>query len=124
MAAAIVIILFLVFCCGVVAIYKKITNVTDAVGSLNPLKRKGHLVPIVRMLERDGFFAHPTFKTPLVVIENEFISNMIATAAEDPAFAWELPRYELTVREFPDHPDYAYQLCSRSHAIGFNWRHK
>lgn len=124
MAGVVAVVAFLVFCCGVVAIYKKIADVTDTVGSLNPLKRKGHLVPIVRMLEREGFFTRPGFQQPLVVIENEFISNMIATAAENPAFAWELPRYELTVREFPEHPDYGYQLCSRSHAIGFNWRHK
>lgn len=117
-------ILLLVMAIGIVAIYKKISAFLEKVGTLNPLKRTGHLVPIIRMLEREGFFAAPTFKTQLALIHNEFISSMITKAAEDPSFGWELAKYELVVREFPENPDFGYMLCSRSHAIGFNWLHK
>lgn len=124
MSGAIVVGLLLIFAVGIVAIYKKITTFTEQVGALNPAKRKRHLVPIVRMLEREGFFAKPGFQQPLSLIRNEFISTMITEAAKDPTFGWELAKYELTVREFTESSDYGYLLCSRSHCIGFNWLHK
>ena len=124
MSGAIAVVLLLLLAVGIVAVYKKLTAFLDKVGTLNPAKRSKHLVPIVRMLEREGFFAKPGFQLPLVMLRNEFISDMITKAATDPSFGWELAKYELVVRAYPESTDYGYMLCSRSHAIGFNWLHK
>jgi hypothetical protein len=124
MSGAIAVILLLILAVGVVAIYKKIAGFMEKVGTLNPAKRNTHLVPVVRMLEREGFFAKPQFQAELVLIKNEFISTMITKAATDPSFGWELAKYELLVREYPESTEYGFLLCSRSHAIGFNWLHK
>jgi hypothetical protein len=125
MGIAFGVVLFMIFCVGIVALYKRACNVLERAGTLNPLKRKeGQLAPLVRSLEREGFFAVPSRGGQgLVLVTNDFLSEMVTLAAKEKRFAWELPRYELVVREFPESSTYSHQLCSRSHAIGFNWQH-